>query len=83
MIVLHLRVCNKNLKILVMSTFGLHSHHFEVTGMTFVEEFILCQIIINIIIIISTHVSSSVTSLSCSPSMDDDGAEIKDTIGKT
>lgn len=81
MIVLHLCVCNEILKILVMSTFGLHSHHFEVTEMPFVEEFILCQIIINIIIIISTHVSSPVTSLSCSPSMAEGGAEIKETIG--
>lgn len=50
--------------------------------MHFVEEFVLRQIIINIIII-STHVSSSDISLCCNPSMDEDGAEIKVTTGNT
>lgn len=75
-----LHVCNEISKILVMSTFGCAHIILKALKMHFVKEFMLCQIVI---IIISTHVPSSDISLSCSPSVDEDGAEIRNTIENT
>jgi len=54
-------VRNEIFKILVMSTFGLHSHNFEMTENVFFEEFILCQIITNIII--SAHLTTALAAV--------------------